>query len=314
MQYGTYKICENDKLQIEWNHTDNSIVDSTSPIIRNKIPNIIHFIYGLKEQDEEFPYYKYIAVRSAYEVNRPDTIYFYYHYEPYGYWWDKVKEYITLEKVDLITHIYGNPVKHYAHQTDIIRLQKLIERGGIYLDMDTICIHSFQSLYHYSFVIGEQLNDTMNAVYGLCNAVILSEPQSPFAIQWLESYKTFRSTGRDIYWDEHSVLKPYQMYKENPKELHVLDGKSFFYPLWYDIHDVLFKELNSENTTLYQKYYSQIIQNSYCIHLWDTYSSSYLKTLTYEETMNKNTLYNIYYAYYIKFSTIRKFNYFFIKR
>jgi hypothetical protein len=33
--------------------------------------------------------YRYIAVKSAYDVNKPDKIYFYYFYEPYGYWWDK---------------------------------------------------------------------------------------------------------------------------------------------------------------------------------------------------------------------------------
>lgn len=303
MKYGTYKICENEKLYIEWINNDNQFNISHPPVsleTSNKIPNIIHFIYGLKEQDEEFPYYKYIAIRSAYEINRPDHIYFYYHYEPYGHWWEKSKEYMTLEKVELITQIYGNPVNHYAHQTDIIRLQKLIERGGVYLDMDTICIHSFHSLYRHSFVIGEQLNDTMTDVYGLCNAVILSEPQSPFAIQWLESYKTFRSTGRDIYWDEHSVLKPYQMYKEKLWDIHVLDGTSFFYPLWYDIQHIMFQEMNSENALIYQKYYSQLIQNSYCIHLWDTYSSSYLKTLTSENTMTQNTLYNILCRKYIK--------------
>ena len=104
---------------------------------KRKIPNIIHFVFGLKEQESEFELYRYIAIKSAYDVNKPDKIYFYYYYEPYGYWWNKVKAYITLVKIIPPTEIFGNKLHHYAHQADIIRLQKLIEHGGIYLDMDT---------------------------------------------------------------------------------------------------------------------------------------------------------------------------------
>ena len=34
----------------------------------------------------------YLSVLSAYIVNKPDKIYFYYHYKPYGKWWDRLSE------------------------------------------------------------------------------------------------------------------------------------------------------------------------------------------------------------------------------
>ena len=182
------------------------------------IPNIIHFIYGFKEQIEEFELYRYIAIKSAYDVNRPDKIYFYYYYEPFGYWWDKIKHLLILEKINPPNKIYDNKIHHYAHKADIIRLEKLIEHGGIYLDIDTICLKSFSNILHYDFVMGVQNNSDNTKEYGLCNAVILSKPNSNFALKWLESYKTFRSKGRDEYWDEHSVLKPLalsKIYKKN---------------------------------------------------------------------------------------------------
>ena len=157
---------DDNELSISWENEDNYTIDyldknkdkdiKIEKVIveeEDKIPNIIHFIYGLKEQLDEFELYRYIAIKSAYEVNRPDKIYFYYYYEPHGYWWDKIKPLLTLEKINIPTEIYNQKLYHYAHQTDIVRLEKLIERGGIYLDIDTICINSFKKLLKHDFII-----------------------------------------------------------------------------------------------------------------------------------------------------------------
>ena len=279
---------------IDNNHIDNHI-DNNNHFINDHIvnddsiiPNIIYFIYGLKKQTEEFELYRYIAIKSAYEVNKPEKIILYYHYEPYGYWWDKIKTLIILEKIDLPTEIFGNKIYHYAHQADIIRLEKLIQHGGIYLDIDTICLKSFKDLLHHDFIMGTQINSDNSNIYGLCNAVILSKPQSEFALKWYHSYKNFRSTGRDEYWDEHSVLKPLELSKKYPELIKILDSNSFFYPLWYTIENILF------NNNYDIQEYKKIISNNYCIHLWDTYSHSYLKTIDENNIYTNNTLYNIF--------------------
>ena len=280
----------NNDIEIIWDK--NNIVLQEKNVI--KIPNIIHFVYGLKEQKEEFELYRYIAIKSAYDVNKPEKIYFYYYYEPYGYWWEKAKNIITLEKIEPPKEIYGNKLHHYAHQSDLIRLQKLIERGGIYLDIDTICLKSFNDLLDYDFVMGGQTNSDNSKIYGLCNAIILSKKNSEFALKWLDTYKTFRSTGRDDYWDEHSVLKPLELSKIYSKYIKILSCNSFFYPLWYDMKNVLFnEEYNIEN-------YKKIIEHNYCIHLWDTYFHKYLKTLSYNNIFEKNTLYNIFSRKFLK--------------
>lgn len=254
----------------------------------DKIPNIIHFVYGFKEQTEEFDLYKYLAIKSSYDINKPSKIYFYYFYEPYGYWWNKIKPILTLEFINPPTEIYGNKVYHYAHQADIVRLQKLIEHGGIYLDIDTICLKSFNDLYDYDFLMGVQTNSDNTKIYGLCNAVILSKKNAPFALKWLESYKTFRSKGRDEYWDEHSVLMPYELSKIHGNEIKILSCNAFFYPLWYDINEILFKE------NIQIEEYKKIIKNNYVIHLWDTYSNNHLKSLNENIIFTKNSIYNIF--------------------
>jgi hypothetical protein len=280
LQKGTFEISNDNNIIITWDEDDN--------IIDSNIPNIIHFVFGLKEQTEEFELYRYIAIKSAYDVNKPDKIYFHYHYEPYGYYWEKIKPLLILNKVELPKEIYGNEIYHYAHKADIIRLQKLIEYGGIYLDIDTICLRSFKDLLSYDFVMGEQNNKDNSEIYGLCNAVILSKPNSKFGLKWLESYRNFKSKGRDKFWDEHSVLMPLELSKTNIKDIKILSHNSFFYPLWYNIEEILF----NENYNIDQ--YKHIISNNYCIHLWDTYTHNILKKLTENDILNKNTLYNIF--------------------
>ncbi len=308
-QKALFEINEN-KMEVNWIKQDvinvvkeelnkNDITKSIESNI-NKIPNIIHFVYGLVPQTEEFHLYQYLAIYSAIKVNKPEQVYFYYSHEPYGYWWDKIKNSITLEKINPPQIIFKNKLQHYAHQADVVRLQKLYERGGIYLDIDTICVNSFSNLLGYDFVMDKQFSygSTESEPYGLCNAVLLSKKESSFCKRWLDAYESFRSNGRDDYWDEHSVILPHKLSKEFPNEIHVMEGNSFFYPLWDDIKNVLFNNHSSIDNQ--KNNYKKIIQNSYCIHLWDTYSHSTLIQLDEKKIFEENTLYNILVRKFIK--------------
>ena len=66
LQKGIFEISNDNNIIITWDEDDN--------IIDSNIPNIIHFVFGLKEQTEEFELYRYIAIKSAYDVNKPDKI------------------------------------------------------------------------------------------------------------------------------------------------------------------------------------------------------------------------------------------------
>lgn len=45
---------------------------------------------------------------------------------------------MELRKVRDVTEIWGNPVLHFAHKADVIRLEALKEFGGVYLDVDVL--------------------------------------------------------------------------------------------------------------------------------------------------------------------------------
>ena len=129
--------------------------------------------------------------------------------------------------------VFGRPLRHYAHQADIVRLKSLLKTGGIYLDIDTICCRSFDDLLVHPCVLGLQ-RDPIGVCDGLCNAVILSEPGSTFLQEWFDSYRSFRADGCGQYWDEHSVRVPWRLAQITPEgragrpDLHVEPAESFF--------------------------------------------------------------------------------------
>lgn len=245
------------------------------------IPNIFHFCYGLSEDFGGKPYslVHYLAIKSAKVVNNPEEIFFYYSYEPDGEWWEKTKEIVTLKKITTPDEIFGNKLYHVAHKADVIRLEYLIKEGGIYMDLDTISKKSFGPLLKNKFVIGKQ-GKWRNM--GLCNAVMMSEKNSEFARIWYDEYVSFRSKGKDKYWAEHSVSVPLQLSKKHSNLLHIEPFNSFHFPLYYPI--------SLRNLFVNAKDYPE----AYCHHLWEGGSwEKYLKDLSVEEILKKNTTYNI---------------------
>jgi len=270
------------------------------------IPNIFHFIFLVPDiEGKTFGLTHYLAIKSCYCVNKPERIFFYYNHEPQGEWWEKAKPFLTLNRIDPPQEIFGNKLFHPAHQADVVRLQVLKEMGGIYLDIDTICIKPLHEFYSLNFAIGQQLDSSAYyglglfrkllkcitsltiapfkppRIHGLCNAVLLSEKDSPFINFWLDSYKTFRSQGRDDYWDEHSIKMPYELSKLHPNLLTKLSPYFFHFPLW-----------DPEGLTLlFEKTIS--FNNAYVHHTWESNSwDKYLSKLTVETILNSDSTYN----------------------
>ena len=272
------------------------------------IPNIFHFVFGMAADfgGKTFSLVHYLSVRSVVELNKPDTAYFHYHYEPQGEWWQKAKSLLTLNKIAAPDSFMGRPLVHVAHKADVIRLQVLQETGGIYLDLDTISVKPLKDLLNYSFAIGQELKtpyvpknprqkikyrvrkqlglikESSSAPTGLCNAVLLSEKNSEFVNLWLNEYKTFRSKGRDKYWNEHSVQVPEKLAATNPQMITKLSPYAFHYPL-YDSYSLkaMFEEVNE-------------FSEAYLHHLWETFSwDNYLSKLTVEKIKTVDTTYNL---------------------
>jgi hypothetical protein len=145
--------------------------------------------------------------------NNPDKIYFYYHYEPNGRWWEKTKEICEIIFVPIPTHIGNKELKKVAHKSDILRMKILKQYGGIYLDIDTICIRNYQDLLYNKFVIANEITDSGRNME-LCNAIMMCEPNCSFINDWWNHYEKFFNPDG---WQEASTILPYEISKVNTK-------------------------------------------------------------------------------------------------
>ena len=248
-----------------------------SRLNKNKIPNIIHFVFGLKPQKDEFLFVYYLSILSAYIVNKPDNIFFYYYYEPYGEWWDRLKEKIPViifERVELPTHIGKKEIKHFAHKADWIRMNKLYEKGGVYMDIDTISVQSYKSLLKNNTVLGYEIKED-NLI---CNAVMMTSPQSPFFKLWLKDYE--KEFEPDV-WGEASIHLPGKINYKYPNLATLLSENTFFRPYATEGYNIFENNVNIHKELI-------------TLHLWESYTINYLKNIKNFEWIknNNDTLYS----------------------
>lgn len=272
------------------------------------IPNIFHFILFKPGVGETKPFSLayYLAVESAYQLNQPERIYLHSDFIPTGEWWDRIEHRITVVFTKAPEEFMGNKIYHVAHKADITRLRVLKEYGGAYLDMDTICVKPFKSLNHNKFVMAEEFvprytpknwrqvikfnvrkfvisrGEPRIQYQKICSAVLLSEKNSEFANLWLNSYQSFRSKGRDYYWNEHSGIMPLKILNENKDLATLLGIHAFHYPIYKDEQlKMLFEDVHE-------------FPEAYTHHLWESFSwDKYLSKLTIEDIRTRDTTYNL---------------------
>ena len=241
------------------------------------IPNIAHFVW-FDQQKEEFPFVNYVAVLSCRVVNNPDKIYMYYHHEPRGHWWKKTKALCEPVFVDVPTHIGSKELKKVQHKADVVRITKLKEMGGVYLDMDTICVKPYAHLLHHKFVIGNEITESGKNM-GLCNAIMMTEPNGAFIVDWFNQYEQhFEPDG----WQEASTFLPLNLSKRhNPADVTVLQPTAWLLPSWEQT-DMIFERPN------------EIPDELIALHFWYSYThEKYLKHITNFDWIvyNSHTLY-----------------------
>ena len=235
------------------------------------IPKTLHYVFGMAPDAGGKPWslVHYACLKSAVERIRPKDVYFYCEYEPRGPWWELTRKLVDLEKIKAPREIFGNPVIHPAHRADVVRLEKLISRGGIYLDADVFVHRPFDDLLSSATVLGKQVVD--GAEFGFCNALILSEAQAPFLKRWFAEYHCFRSRGRDLFWDEHSVQIPLKLFRQFPQEVTALPHFAFFWPTFEPEGIRLIFDSSAEIDA----------SKAYATHLWESVAwEPYLEYLT----------------------------------
>ena len=259
-----------------------AVAGAAVPRLARRIPRVLHYVwFGMASEFGGKPWslVHYVCLKSAITHIRPERVFFHYDYEPAGPWWELTRDLVTLVKMMAPREIFGNPLDHVAHRSDVVRLQRLIEHGGIYLDADVLVHRDFDDLLGESVVLGREGD------IGIANAVILAEPNAPFLRRWLEAYRSFAGI-----WNEHSVLVPARMAVEYPEEITVLSGKAFFWPLWHHGHiDWMFRSTKAI-----------ALDKTYANHLWESSAWCFLQDLTPRQVRKKDTNFHLWARPYLE--------------
>ena len=226
------------------------------------IPNVFHFVFGLKEQVEPFHLMHYLCLESCLEVNLPDQVHFHYYHEPHGIWWERISPKLQLRRIhpeEFVSNYRYDDLTvaefRYAHMADFSRLHILLEEGGIYADIDTLFVRPFPSAWlSRQFILGhEKVPPCAKQGGSLCNAWIASAPGAEFCCRWLEGM----TDAFDGTWSNHSTLLPYRLSREYPHLLDLKSSTSFYAIDWTPrgINDLFLRSVMLPN-------------QAYSLHLW----------------------------------------------
>jgi hypothetical protein len=243
-------------------------------VVGQGIPDVVHFVYGMQEQ-KELSFVAYVAVLSAFVINEPQAIVLHHHFEIYGPWFDALLRdvpMLRLERVELPIRIGAKPIWKTAHRADAVRMDVLRRQGGVYMDMDTISVRPYRGLLNEDMVMGTQ------EAGALCNAVMLSAPQSLFIRIWASRYEEAFVPGG---WGEASIRLPYLLSVEYPSLIRVMGQRVFFWPS-YDAVGAIFQDKCRE-----------VPQELIALHLWETFSAPFSKDILSWSwaSENSNTMY-----------------------
>lgn len=255
------------------------------PICSNEaeaFPKLIHFVETTPEKvvfDDvnyfsekkppgirPFGFSHYMAVLSAATHHPGFRIVLWCIAEREGPYWEAVKHIADIVIVPAPQRIFGNPVMHPAHQSDIIRMSVLRAYGGIYLDLDTITLKSLEPLFSATqTVMARELISTDPRVEAesLGNSVILSPPDAPFMAAWWDSYKHFDSR----YWAHSSTKMPHLLNAARPGLGAILAPEAFFVPSWD----------RAGLSSLFEQ--AVAFPDAYVFHLWESMSWPVLKEI-----------------------------------
>jgi hypothetical protein len=243
-----------------------------------RIPNIMHYVFGLEEQLEPFALVYYLSILSNVKINKPRVIYFHYQYMPYGEWWDKSKDHLTLNYVNVSKCAWKNkPIYKTAHKADKIRMEMLYKYGGVYMDIDTITHRAYHLHLENDWVMGIQEIQHGKPVYG--NAILMCKPQSLFLKWWMEYYPTyFVSDG----WCEASIHLMSKITELVEKEIDIciLPQEAFYAPLYTEVRHIFETR-------------EQVIHPSLLtLHWWNSAAKRYISQIqNFEDCLGNSTLY-----------------------
>ena len=217
---------------------------------------LVHYVLAMEESGSTLSFLQYVSILSAVHYHQPTSVLLHHRLNLTGPWFDQLSRQLgsqlVLVRVRDVTSIFSRPVVHYAHKADVIRLEAVLQYGGLYLDSDMVMLRSMRGLMAYEALLGEEhigrgtpsfyLNlwsgvgsagERLRASDGLANAVIAGVRNSSFIYDWYQRYRTFDNRQ----WDWHSCKLPLLMASEEAHrdDVLTLNTVGFFHVNYGDL-------------------------------------------------------------------------------
>ncbi|XP_060568267.1 uncharacterized protein LOC132726878 [Ruditapes philippinarum] len=187
-------ICKNNKISFKWTNDTNNIY--TAPFGDNCIeryissccygdklvPNVVHYVWYSRG---ELSFVGFMSLLSVIRFVNPCLIIFHGDTLPNGRYWDFIvnisPNLIHLQR-ERPEFVFGQRFGHNEHSGDIMRIEALLQYGGIYMDTDTVLVRPIDELRQYACVMSTQLRR-------LGSAFILAEKNATFLQKWMDGYR-----------------------------------------------------------------------------------------------------------------------------
>jgi uncharacterized ubiquitin-like protein YukD len=203
-----------------------------------------------------------------------------------------------------------NKTKYGVQKADIARIVILYHYGGIYFDLDIMCLKPLKTLLNYesdhvyvALEPSEQTKKVFNKDNLLCNAFIAAPPKHALFKQALEEIKTLYKTHGDAIYNIFNAFGADLVAKSMSNDDIFKECKFINRKLLYPINDPKLSDLPStaEDARMIQK---GDFGNAYTVHYWihsDFESKELLEKFDYDD--NESIHSNVYRFFKILYPT-----------
>ena len=214
-------------------HPDVGLLLSASHEDSPLIPDIVHFVIGCLHTSSApqsaaasrpvFLLQHWLAIKSVRDIVKPQSIYCHVANEPASSpHWQLAR--VLCSRVlpaRNVTHVFGRPVHHAQHKSDILRLEALLQYGGVALDLDVIAVSSWKETATYEldfkldFLAGLTQSASVNWADRFDASFIAARKESLLLREWYYSYRMFdereerlpasalRPEGAGVVFEDH---------------------------------------------------------------------------------------------------------------
>ena len=256
---------------------------------KSTIPQIIHQIWV---GNHPIPM-QYLHYRASWEKHHPEW--------KYMLWTDQ-----ELKKLDQETQQLVAKARSFAEQADIIRLAVLRDHGGLYVDMDSLCLKPIDPLIaHHDFLTVTSATDFS---FEIANSLIACTKNHPLILESIDYLKA-RWDEVEKKFDGSCKLKSY----------HSLARRRTMFPLDFTVNNYLSNQSKSKGVMVlpasycnpfyknlanlahkltfgYYKY--DIAPETQSIHIYRKYCSFIEKKNFFASLLKWNLIKGIFYKFY----------------